>query len=36
MQFLDFISLICLALLVLSVLFAGIGHYARSRGYVKR
>jgi uncharacterized membrane protein len=36
MQFLDFISLVCLALLALSVIFAGVGHFARSRGYVKR
>ena len=36
MDLLDIFALIALIVLCLSVVFAGLGHYARKSGYVKR
>ena len=36
MDLLNFFSLICLILIALSIVFAGIGFAARRNGYVKR
>jgi hypothetical protein len=36
MDLLDIFSLLCLILICLSVILAGIGYFARKNGYVKR